>query len=114
MLLTLPDPSSPRGRAMLGAAMAAAFAYLWALLRAESQWAVGGLLLLAVLVMFGLRRLRWAEPLGAAASASPRVLGIGCALGVLALAAAFHDVHFALLLVCTVLLYAVVCLGLNI
>ena len=98
----------------LGAAMATVFVYLWALLQAESQMAVGGLLLLALAAMLGLRKLRWAEPLGAAASASPRVLGIGCALGVLALVAAFHDVHFALLLLCTVLLYAVVCLGLNI
>ena len=106
--------STPRGRVTLGAAIAAAFAYLWALLHAESQWAVGGLLLLALVAMLGLRRLRWAEPLGLAANASPRVLGVGCALGVLALGAAFHDVHFALLLVCTVLLYGVVCLGLNI
>ena len=106
--------SDARGRLILGAAIAAAFAYLWALLHAESQLAVGGLFVLAVFAMLGVRRLRWAEPLGDAASASPRVLGVGCALGVLGLAAAFHNVHFALLLTCTVLLYAVVCLGLNI
>ncbi len=114
MTQSLPAVSTPRGRIALGASIAAAFAYLWALLHAESQGAIGGLLLLAGLAMWGLRRLHWAEPLGCAASASPRLLGVGCALGVLALAAAFHDVHFALLLVCTVLLYTVVCLGLNI
>lgn len=109
-----PAPGTARGRVALGAAIAAVFGYLWALLHAESQGAVGGLLLLAVLAVAGLRRLRWGEPLGACARASPAVLGVGCAMGVLALAAAFHDVHFALLLVCTVLLYVVVCLGLNI
>ena len=69
--------STSRGRVTLGAAIAAAFAYLWALLHAESQWAVGGLLLLALVAMLGLRRLRWAEPLGVAANASPRFLGVG-------------------------------------
>jgi len=114
MTPALPDVGASRSRTTLGVAVVAAFAYLWALLHAESQWAVGGLLLLALFAMFGLRRLRWTKSLGAAANASPAALGVGCALGVLALAAAFHEVHFALLLVCTVLLYAVVCLGLNI
>jgi ABC-type branched-subunit amino acid transport system permease subunit len=104
----------PTGSLALLAAIAVAFGYLWALLHAESQMAVGALLLLALAAMWAARKLRWTEPLGAAASASPQLLGIGCALGVLVLVAAFHDLHFALLLLCTVLLYAVVCLGLNI
>jgi ABC-type branched-subunit amino acid transport system permease subunit len=40
-------------------------------------------------------------------------LGVGCVLGALALIAALHSVHFALLLLATVLLYTVVGLGLN-
>jgi ABC-type branched-subunit amino acid transport system permease subunit len=99
---------------ILLAATAAVFLYLWALLHAESQLAVGGLIVLAPIAMFGLRKLNWSAPLGAAANRSPQLLGTGCAFGVLALIAAFYDVHFALLLLSTVLLYAVVCLGLNV
>lgn len=101
-------------RLILLAAMTAVFIYLWALLHAESQLAVGALLLLVVGIMLGLRRLNWSAPLGMAVNASPTLLGAGCAVGVLALIAALYDVHFALLLLSTVLLYAVVCLGLNV
>jgi ABC-type branched-subunit amino acid transport system permease subunit len=98
----------------LSAVIAAVFIYLWALLHAESQLAVGGLLALALVATMVLRKLHWADTLGAAASASPRALGVGSVLGVLALVLAFHDLHFPLLLLSTVLLYAVVCLGLNV
>ena len=109
-----PTSGAGRGRIALCLAIAAAFVYLGALLRVESEWAVGALLLLSVLAMLGARRLGLSNTLGASAGDSPRVLGVGCALGVLGLAAVFHDSHFALLLVCTVLLFAVVCLGLNV
>ena len=101
-------------RLILLVAIAAVFIYLWALLHAESQLAVGALLLLVVGAMFGLRKLNWSAPLGMAATASPTLMGAGCTFGVLALIAAFYNVHFALLLLSTVLLYAVVCLGLNV
>jgi ABC-type branched-subunit amino acid transport system permease subunit len=101
-------------RLMLLVAMAAVFIYLWALLHAESQMAVGALLVLVAGAMFALRKLDWAESLGVAANASPGLLGAGCIFGVLALIAALYDVHFALLLLSTVLLYSVVCLGLNV
>jgi ABC-type branched-subunit amino acid transport system permease subunit len=97
----------------LAAASTAVFVYLWALLRAESQLAVGGLLLLVPLALLAMRRLGWQAPLGAAVDRAPRLLGCLSVLGVLALVVALHDLHFALLLLCTVLLYAVVCLGLN-
>ena len=106
--------STMKPKLLLLAAIAAVFVYLWALLHAESQIAVGALMLLALACMLGLRKLNWAEPLGLAASASPRLLGFGCTFGVLALTMALYDVHFALLLLCTVLLYSVVCLGLNV
>ena len=102
-----------KSKLLLLLAMAAVFVYLWALLYAESQLAVGALILLALAAMLGLRKLNWAEPLGVAFKASPQLLGLGCVGGVLALMAAFYDVHFALLLLSTVLLYSVVCLGLN-
>ena len=99
--------------ALLGTALAAVFVYLWALLHAESQLAVGALLLAVPAVLSALRRGGLAEPLAHAANDAPRALGVGCVLGVLALLAALHDVHFALLLLATVLLYTVVGLGLN-
>ena len=103
-----------KSKIMLLLAVAAVFVYLWALLYAESQLAVGALILLALAAMLGLRKLNWAEPLGAAVDASPKLLGLGCVVGVLTLMVAFYDVHFALLLLSTVLLYSVVCLGLNV
>ena len=107
-------PSRASGPMSLYAVIAAVFVYLWALLHAESQLAVGGLLILALVAAVAVRKLRWAAPLGAAASASPNALGMACVFGAVALIAAFHNVHFALLLLSTVLLYAVVCLGLNV
>ena len=106
--------STMKPQLLLLAAIAAVFVYLWALLHAESQIAVGALMLLALACMLALRKLNWAVPLGLAASASPRLLGFGCTFGVLTLTVALYDVHFALLLLCTVLLYSVVCLGLNV
>lgn len=99
--------------ALLGVALTGVFAYLWALLRAESQLAVGVLLLAVPAALWALRRAGLAAPLAAAAHDAPRLLGGGCVLGVLSLVVALHDVHFALLLLATVLLYTVVGLGLN-
>ena len=106
--------STMKPKLLLLASIAAVFVYLWALLHAESQIAVGALMLLVLACMLGMKILNWAEPLGLAANASPRLLGYGCTVGVLALTVALYDVHFALLLLSTVLLYAVVCLGLNV
>ena len=106
--------NSTRAPWLLVAAISAVFVYLWALLHAESQLAVGALVAVVPAALLAVRRLGWATPLTAATQASPRLLGVGCVLGVLALIAALHDLHFALLLLSTVLLYAVVCLGLNI
>ena len=97
----------------LGAATAAVFVYLWALLHAESQLAVAGLLLIAPAAVLAARRLGWDAPLAAASNQAPLGLGVMCTVGVLVLVIALHELHFALLLLSTVLLYAVVCLGLN-
>ena len=99
--------------ALLTAALGVVFVYLWALLHAESQWAVGTLLMAVPLLGWALRRSGQSPALASAAQARPRLLGVGCVVGTLALAVAFHDVHFALLLIATVLLYVVVGLGLN-
>ena len=88
--------------------------YAWAVLHAETQTEVIGLFAVAAIAAVIVPRLGLLDPLRSAAVAAPRLLGGSCTVAVLALLLAFHDVHFALLLLATVLLYAVVCLGLNI
>lgn len=100
-------------RALLVTALVAVFIYLWALLHAESQLAVGALLLLVPAALFAMRRLGLAQPLADAAEAAPKALGTGCVIGTLALVVALYDQHFALLLLASVLLYTVVGLGMN-
>ncbi len=98
---------------LLVTALVAVFVYLWALLHAESQVAVGALLLLVPAVLFAMRKLGLAQPLADAAESAPKALGTGCVIGTLALVVALYDQHFALLLLASVLLYTVVGLGLN-
>lgn len=98
---------------LLVTALVVVFIYLWALLHAESQLAVGALLLLVPAALFGMRKLGLAQPLADAAEAAPKALGVGCVVGTLALVVALYDQHFALLLLASVLLYTVVGLGLN-
>ena len=105
--------TASRPHLLLGAALVVTFVYLWGLLHAESQLAVGVLLAVVPAVLWALRRAGVAEPLAEAARVSPRLLGVGCVLGTLALVVALHDEHFALLLLASVLLYTVVGLGLN-
>ena len=98
---------------LLVTALVVVFIYLWALLHAESQLAVGALLLLVPAALFAMRKLGLAQPLADAAEAGPKALGTGCVIGTLALVVALYDQHFALLLLASVLLYTVVGLGLN-
>ena len=98
---------------LLVTALVAVFIYLWALLHAESQLAVGALLLLVPAALFAMRRLDLAQPLADAAEGAPKTLGTGCVIGTLALVVALYDQHFALLLLASVLLYTVVGLGMN-
>ena len=100
--------------ALLLGAIASMTLYAWAVLHAESQTEVISLFAVAAIAALVVPRLGLLEPLRIAAVAAPRLLGGGCIVGVLALLLAFHDTHFALLLLATVLLYAVVGLGLNI
>ncbi|MEO8249827.1 MAG: branched-chain amino acid ABC transporter permease [Burkholderiales bacterium] len=99
---------------MLLIALVGTFVYLWALLHAESQLEVGGLLVLLLVLTLGLKRFGATASLATEAARSPGLLGTGALVGALALVAAFHEAHFSLLLVTTVLLYSVVGLGLNI
>lgn len=95
-------------------ALAAATAYLIALLAAENQ------ALIISLLAFGIAGVVVAAWLGVFDSISRSfadhedALGLFAIVALLAVAAFFHEDHFVLLLVITVLLYSVATLGLNI
>jgi ABC-type branched-subunit amino acid transport system permease subunit len=68
----------------------------------------------AAVAVFAASRFGLAGRIETATRTSPRA-GPWCALvGTLALIAAFYDVHYVLLLICTVLLFSTACLGLTV
>jgi ABC-type branched-subunit amino acid transport system permease subunit len=105
---------SKPSRSLLLAALGLSFLAAWALLHAESQLEILflGIAITVVALLSG--RLGLAHSLGNSAAGHPRLLGMGCIAGVLILLGVFHDEHFALLLLATVLIYSVACLGLNV
>jgi ABC-type branched-subunit amino acid transport system permease subunit len=88
--------------------------YMWLFLHAESQPAVAALLVGALLLALVSRKLGMARQIDDAAARRPGLARLWTVLGVLALLAAFHDAHFVLLMICSVLLYTTACLGLTI
>ncbi|MBK5355953.1 branched-chain amino acid ABC transporter permease [Pseudomonas sp. TH41] len=105
---------SNTSRPLLIAVLALSFLAGWALLHAESQLEILVLGIVVAVLLGVSRRLGIARPLGLSAGRYPRLLGMGCIVGVLVLLAVFHEDHFALLLLATVLIYSVACLGLNV
>jgi ABC-type branched-subunit amino acid transport system permease subunit len=95
-------------------AMALATAYLIALLAVEKQVLIIGLLALAVVAVLAANWLGWLTPVSRSFADREQALGLLAIVAAFAVAAYFHDDHFVLLLVCTVLLYTVATLGLNI
>lgn len=95
-------------------AMALATAYLIALLAVEKQALIIGLLALAVVAVLAANWLGWLTPVSRSFADREQALGLLAIAAAFAVAAYFHDDHFVLLLVCTVLLYTVATLGLNI
>jgi ABC-type branched-subunit amino acid transport system permease subunit len=95
-------------------ALTIATIYLIALLAAERQALIIALLLAGVAVVIAAARFGLLESVSASYAEHEDALG-GCAIvAALAVAAYFHDNHFVLLLVITVLLYSVATLGLNV
>ncbi len=113
---TLESQSGSRGKAaaLLGVAAVVITVFLWLFLHAESQLAIGGLLLLALAASVGLSKTGVAARLSQSAAVRPGVARSLAIVAVLALVAAFHDTHFVLLMLCTVMLYTTACLGLTI
>jgi ABC-type branched-subunit amino acid transport system permease subunit len=96
------------------AALALTIAYLIALLGAEKQPLILALLGAAVVVALGAGWFGWIAPVNRSFAEHEDSLGIYAVLGLCAIAVWFHDDHFVLLLVVTVMLYSVATLGLNV
>jgi ABC-type branched-subunit amino acid transport system permease subunit len=95
-------------------ALALSTAYLIALLAAEKQPLIIGLLAFAVVAVLAAHYLGWLNLVSRSFVDREDVLGVYAILAACAVAAFFHDNHFVLLLFVTVLLYTVATLGLNI
>src|SRR5688572_1713120 len=96
------------------AALVVATVYLIALLAVEGQQLIMGLLALAIVAAVVSSWLGLLAPVSRSFAEREHALGALAVLAVLAVAAYFREDHFVLLLLVTVLLYTVACLGLNI
>jgi hypothetical protein len=96
------------GAAAIAALTGFAILFLWV----ESEAAVASLLAAAAVVVGG--RLGWLGRVRQAFARHDTLLNGGALVGVLAIAGFFYRDHFALLMIATVLLYVLACLGLTI
>lgn len=97
--------------ALVGMAGITLFAVLF--LHAESQEEVLGLCIGMVVALFVLARVGWSARAAASFAAHSRSGQAAVLAGALIILVLFHDEHFPLLMLASVLLYIVVCLGLN-
>jgi ABC-type branched-subunit amino acid transport system permease subunit len=95
-------------------ALALAALYLIALLAVEKQPLIIGLLALAIAAVLAASRLGLLAPVSRSFADREDALGALAVVAAVTVAAVFHDNHFVLLLIVTVLLYIVATLGLNI
>jgi len=105
------DPASafPALASMAGVTL---FAVLF--LHAESQSAILGLCIGMAVALYLLARFGWNALATASFAGHSRTAQASVVVGVLVITAVFYDQHFPLLMLASVLLYIVVCLGLNI
>jgi ABC-type branched-subunit amino acid transport system permease subunit len=111
VLTRLIDPRSPFP-ALAGIAAIATYGALF--LHAESQETVLGLVALAAAGVAALARLGWSERVRESLAAHPAASRIGTALALAAILALFCGEHFPMLMLASVLLYTVACLGLTV
>lgn len=104
-----------RGSLLPGAAaIAITTVYLIALLGAEKQSLIIGLLVAGIAAVLVSYWLKWFAPVSRSFNEREDALGVMSVIAAFAIAIYFHDNHFVLLLIVTVLLYTVATLGLNI
>jgi ABC-type branched-subunit amino acid transport system permease subunit len=95
-------------------ALVSATVYLAALLAAERQTLIVVLLAAGIAVVAGAAWLGLLERVSRSFAAHENAFGVSAVLAALAVAGYFHNNHFVLLLMVTVLLYSVATLGLNV
>ncbi|WP_235782698.1 branched-chain amino acid ABC transporter permease [Bradyrhizobium murdochi] len=88
--------------------------FLIVLLRVENQKAIIALLALGIGAVIAANRLGLLKPVARSFSEREDALGLLAIGATLAIGAVFHEDHFVLLLVCTVVLYTVATLGLSV
>ena len=96
------------------AAVLLATVYLVVLLTVEDQNAIMALLGVGVAAVLAANWMGWLRPVAASFTERENALGVLAIVGIVAVVAYFHEDHFVLLLLCTVVLYVVATLGLNI
>lgn len=96
------------------AALVLATVYLIALLAAEQQTIIIGLLAVAIVAGGAAGWFGWLNPVSRSFAEREDALGVCAVIALCAVAAWFHEDHFVLLLVLTVMLYTVATLGLNV
>ncbi len=96
------------------AVVTVAAGYLIALLAAERQAVIIALIILGIVVVAAAARLKLFDAVNGSFARHEDTLGRFAIAAALAVAAFFHDDHFVMLLLTTVLLYSVATLGLNI
>ncbi len=85
-----------------------------ALLAVEKQPLIIGLLGAGIVAVLAAGWLGWLRPVSRSFIEREHRLGIAAIIAACAIAAWFHDDHFVLLLIVTVILYSVATLGLNV
>lgn len=98
---------------VLAIAALALVGYLWLFLHAESQLAVGVLVVVAALAAMFSKKSGISARVEQAAQHRPGLARLWAVAAVLTLIAAFHDQHFVVLMLCSVMLYTTACLGLT-
>ena len=92
----------------------ACLVYSILLLGSENQLEVGALVILAFVTSLVGKKLGLMDKLANAVREHPQFPAYASIAGVLITMLVFHNSHFALLMLATVLIYSIVCLGLNI
>jgi ABC-type branched-subunit amino acid transport system permease subunit len=98
---------------VLALAALALTGYLWLFLHAESQLAVALLVAAAGLLVVVCKKFGITSRVELAGASRPGLARLWTVAAVLALVAAFHDAHFVVLMLCSVMLYTTACLGLT-
>jgi ABC-type branched-subunit amino acid transport system permease subunit len=100
--------------AVAAAGVAALAAWLWAFLATDSVAILGALLVVAAVAFVLAQRTGVLRRYTRALASRPRIGMTLAATGVLAVAAALNDQPYPLLMLCTVMLFVVACIGLDI